>query len=611
MKRTLLVVALLFAVIGLASAQVRIATAYQSPLLPGTSQDSIMNGLKSARGAYAHPNPEGDGKAEIAVTSYSGGGRVVVFQVVGNDSIQLVWTSPKLSSTIGSTPRWVMWGDLDSDGKNEIIFQYYAGGIYVFEHDGVPGSHNYGTTPSQVITTPTLPNVTGHLEYMDIANVDADPAPELLVPMNASTNATDVFAVISATPGSDWSTNDPGFSSFQTEFIVSRTGASPKYNLATGSPYSMHGVNFDGIGPKEIILQDWNYKTVTPVVSTAADTYVMADTTNNKAYVALGGPLDDVALFGGLTYDIDKDGREELYLPTYWATNAHAGWVHMISYAPGDNLREIDSVKNVTLLNTSSASGTTDHFGFGYGDIDGNGKPNLYFGGGYKANVISLEFQGGDKKNPANWVSSIVYPGDSTILTAVTYRDSLGRLDTLKSIDGSFVSKMYAAGSDLDKDGKEDMVLPYQAMTDTVVVRRLTWNATNVKWDTVRTVIPNPKFWGLRILEKGGPTGIEAKDLTIITPEDFRLEQNYPNPFNPSTTISFTLPVSSRISLRVFDALGREVRTLVANEERERGIGSVVWDGRDNAGRTVASGTYFYTLRFGNFEKTNKMMLLK
>jgi hypothetical protein len=132
-----------------------------------------------------------------------------------------------------------------------------------------------------------------------------------------------------------------------------------------------------------------------------------------------------------------------------------------------------------------------------------------------------------------------------------------------------------------------------------------------VKWDTVRTVIPNPKFWGLRILEKGSATGIEAKDLTIITPEDFRLEQNYPNPFNPTTTISFMLPVNSRVSLRVYDALGREVRTLLANEEREKGIGSVVWDGRDNAGRTVASGTYFYTLRFGNFEKTNKMMLLK
>ena len=163
----------------------------------------------------------------------------------------------------------------------------------------------------------------------------------------------------------------------------------------------------------------------------------------------------------------------------------------------------------------------------------------------------------------------------------------------------------------LDKDGNEDMVLPYQALSDSVTVRNLTWNAGNTKYDTVLTKIGNPKFWGLRILEKGGPTGIEAKDMTIIMPDEFRLDQNYPNPFNPSTTISFFLPVRSRIALRVYDAIGREVRTLVAGEEREKGAGSVVWDGRDNAGRAVASGSYFYTLRFGNFEKTNKMMLVK
>ena len=77
------------------------------------------------------------------------------------------------------------------------------------------------------------------------------------------------------------------------------------------------------------------------------------------------------------------------------------------------------------------------------------------------------------------------------------------------------------------------------------------------------------------------------------------------------TTISFYLPVRSRIALRIYDMLGREVRTLLSGEEREKGAGVAVWDGRDNAGRSVASGSYFYTLRFGNFEKTNKMMLVK
>ena len=50
---------------------------------------------------------------------------------------------------------------------------------------------------------------------------------------------------------------------------------------------------------------------------------------------------------------------------------------------------------------------------------------------------------------------------------------------------------------------------------------------------------------------------------------------------------------------------------MIAGERAEKGMGAAVWDGRDNAGRTVASGTYFYTLRFGNFEKTKQMMLVK
>ncbi len=106
-------------------------------------------------------------------------------------------------------------------------------------------------------------------------------------------------------------------------------------------------------------------------------------------------------------------------------------------------------------------------------------------------------------------------------------------------------------------------------------------------------------------------SGVEAKDLTVIMPDDYRLEQNYPNPFNPSTVIPFYLPVRNRISLKVYDMLGKEVRTLISNEEYPAGGSQVTWDGRDNLGRAVASGTYFYSLIFGNFQKTNKMMLLK
>jgi hypothetical protein len=88
-------------------------------------------------------------------------------------------------------------------------------------------------------------------------------------------------------------------------------------------------------------------------------------------------------------------------------------------------------------------------------------------------------------------------------------------------------------------------------------------------------------------------------------PEEFSLHQNYPNPFNPSTTINYDLPKESRVSLKVFDTLGREVATLV-NEDQKAGYKSTVWNG---AG--LASGIYYYRLQAGDFTATRKLLLLK
>lgn len=85
---------------------------------------------------------------------------------------------------------------------------------------------------------------------------------------------------------------------------------------------------------------------------------------------------------------------------------------------------------------------------------------------------------------------------------------------------------------------------------------------------------------------------------------------NYPNPFNPSTTIRYTLLAATRAQLTVYDALGRRVRTLAAGPH-EAGSHSVFWDGRDDAGRPVASGVYVYQLRTTAETFTDRMLLLK
>ncbi len=93
-------------------------------------------------------------------------------------------------------------------------------------------------------------------------------------------------------------------------------------------------------------------------------------------------------------------------------------------------------------------------------------------------------------------------------------------------------------------------------------------------------------------------------------PEVFVLQQNMPNPFNPGTTILFEIPRAQSAELSIFSMTGQHITTLL-NEVVEARMYDVEWDGRDAAGRTVASGVYFYRLRTEEFVQTRRMVLVR
>jgi len=93
-------------------------------------------------------------------------------------------------------------------------------------------------------------------------------------------------------------------------------------------------------------------------------------------------------------------------------------------------------------------------------------------------------------------------------------------------------------------------------------------------------------------------------------PREFSLSQNYPNPFNPTTEIEYALPVDCQVKLEVYNLLGQVVRTLVDGGQTA-GYKSVRWDGRDDWGREIASGVYFYRISTGGFRLVRKMVLLR
>jgi hypothetical protein len=100
----------------------------------------------------------------------------------------------------------------------------------------------------------------------------------------------------------------------------------------------------------------------------------------------------------------------------------------------------------------------------------------------------------------------------------------------------------------------------------------------------------------------GGALLVENEDLA---PLHFALEQNYPNPFNPSTTISFSLPSISFVSLKIFDLLGREVATVVS-EEMSAGKYTKQWNANG-----MPSGIYYFRLQAGSFSESKKLVLLR
>jgi hypothetical protein len=90
-----------------------------------------------------------------------------------------------------------------------------------------------------------------------------------------------------------------------------------------------------------------------------------------------------------------------------------------------------------------------------------------------------------------------------------------------------------------------------------------------------------------------------------VQQKHFTISQNYPNPFNPTTTITYAIPEQAAVRIILYDALGREVRTLV-NEEKTPGNYTISMDAR-----TLATGIYYYQIRAGEFSETKKMVLVK
>jgi len=222
----------------------------------------------------------------------------------------------------------------------------------------------------------------------------------------------------------------------------------------------------------------------------------------------------------------------------------------------------------------------------GDGNVDIIARAGYYFGSGYER-VLAWDYEGNLIPGFPLYASS-----EPSILTNFPYSPVI---------------------TDMDKDGKLNLILA----TD--------WPENKlICWEFNTDYQPKTMHWPKYMHDKANSGVFRLEDYTEVKGEEeiqvptfFSLSQNYPNPLNPSTTMPFQVgslkfgvwrPIHA--NLTIYNILGQRVRTLV-NENKLPGRYEIFWDGKDDKGKEVSSGIYFYQLKAGGFKETRKMVLLR
>jgi hypothetical protein len=226
-----------------------------------------------------------------------------------------------------------------------------------------------------------------------------------------------------------------------------------------------------------------------------------------------------------------------------------------------------------------------------------------------QVNIRDLLTQGNKCDGPGNLLcfETFIIPIDSSY-------DSLGRLMNL-TID-SLCCVYSPFFLEIIYPGEADSAYPSLLMTD-ATDRPDTcdvwfyFQQYYYEWlDTLLWTPPAPGYPIMRITGDTRFTAVEEEEETGITPRNFALHQSYPNPFNNQTVIKYDLVKPCQVTLTIYNILGQKVNTLV-NQRQEVGPKIISWDGKDEKGKDLATGIYFYQLKAGDLTQTKRMVLLK
>ncbi len=495
-----------------------------------------------------HSNPNGPSGG------WSDGHSVYVYEWNGSAFEKMwSWADTSLKTGGASFPTMAI-ADLDGDGNQEIVLGMPSGSGWPAE-DVSPtviyvfefSTDGGPDAPTASWTANSDPGSNTRPSGMAAGDIDGDGVQEVAVGFRAfSTASTNDALMIFSIDG--------GFAGDFTQFKVEMIDTTGDW----GSVYAVDITDLDNDGNLEAYFSTDNH---TIYEASGADTYTLNYSESSEINL---GPW---TIQGTVQADIDGDGTNELVWG-HWSSGALRILRNVTDVATIDSTNEAE----IKVIEPNGCRGLT------VGDFDKDGKTDIFLGGNYAGNVWHIEYNGtGDIADSNSYTYKMVYQdtvplGDTRVYSVSFPGDNIG----LKQGGTSY--------TDMNKNGKPELLIAYEdgdSLQSWIVM---------IELDSVMTGI-----------------AIEPGRQVLKT---YKLHQNYPNPFNPTTMITYEVPTSEKIVLRIYDVLGREVKTLV-NRVVPAGKHTVSWDGTNSAGSKVSSGVYIYSLEVGSHKLHKRMTLMK
>ena len=350
--------------------------------------------------------------------------------------------------------------------------------------------------------------------------------------------------------------------------LESATDDSANFNIeytdevwSNWSGYNISVGDLDNDGLKEIYTVGYEYFHLIIHESTGEDEYAY----QTDFYIS--SELYERANQGIIVTDIDANGENEMICLTSGVNSLAGELLTPGSFFIASGVGDVSSLSYSNFNLFSSYDGGLRQVAVG--DADGDGSLNIYLAGHYDEAVYDWEYGGGDPMDPNNYVEKAIFMDDTT--DNFTPGNDQGRVRVAKLFTG-----------DIDNDGSGDIV-----------------------FTSASFAADKPHLY---MIEHSGILGASEENPSI--PNKISISQNYPNPFNPETRFQYNIPVDGIVSIKVYDILGKKIKTLV-NQWKSAGVHNEIWSGQNDNNQMVSSGVYFYQVKVGDEQITKKMILSK